>query len=192
MRVAVDGVAGCGKTIFGDELAATLQAVGRTVIRISADDFHNPRSVRYRRGRNSPMGFWMDSYDYPRLRSYVLDPLSPGGIRRYRRAAHDLGSDTALDLPFDHAAPNAVLILDGLFLHRDELLDYWDYSIFLDVPFEVCAARMAARDGGSPASVARYVEGQRLYFAACTPSSRAHLVVDNSVLDRPHVVFGTR
>lgn len=31
----------------------------------------------------------------------------------------------------------------------------------------------------------RYVQAQRLYFAACDPASRAHLVVDNSVPESP-------
>ncbi|MDQ2749168.1 MAG: hypothetical protein M3Y44_06545, partial [Actinomycetota bacterium] len=39
------------------------------------------------------------------------------------------------------------LLLDGLFLHRDELAAAWDFSIFLDVAFSVSVARMAERDG---------------------------------------------
>jgi uridine kinase len=43
-----------------------------------------------------------------------------------------------------------VLVLDGLFLHRDELNDLWELSVFLDVPFDVTAARVAARDSSNP------------------------------------------
>jgi len=38
-------------------------------------------------------------------------------------------------------APGVVLVLDGLFLHRDELHDPWELSVFLDVPFNVPASR---------------------------------------------------
>lgn len=31
------------------------------------------------------------------------------------------------------AAENAVVIVEGMFLHRDELAGCWDYSCFLDV-----------------------------------------------------------
>ncbi len=41
------------------------------------------------------------------------------------------------------------MVIDGIFLHRDELVEAWDYSIFLDVPFEVSVARMAVRDGSA-------------------------------------------
>ena len=80
--VGIDGGDGSGKTTFADDLAAVLRSVGRAAARVSVDDFHNPREVRYRRGRTSPSGFWLDSFDYDRLREYVLAPLGPGGSRR--------------------------------------------------------------------------------------------------------------
>ncbi len=85
-----------------------------------------------------------------------------------------------------------MLLLDGLFLHRDELAAAWDFSIFLDVAFSVSVARMAERDGTTsdpaPPSVARYLGGQRLYLAACHPQRRASVVVDNSDYDHPQIV----
>jgi uridine kinase len=60
---------------------------------------------------------------------------------------------------------------------------------FLDVPFDVTAARMAARDGSNPdphhPSMRRYVDAQRTYFKSCPPVKRADLVIDNSDWDRP-------
>ncbi len=189
VRVAVDGVDGAGKTTFADELAAVLRHRHRDVVRVSVDDFHQPRERRYRRGRDSPEGFWLDAFDYARLRSDVLDPLAPGGSRRYRRRSHDLVSDAAVHPGHEVAPPGAVLVLDGLFLHRDELAGLWDLSIWLDVPFHVAAARLAARDGSHPdpehPSIARYVEAHRLYFAACDPVNRADVVIDNSAPDAP-------
>ena len=79
VRVGIDGVDGSGKSIFADELAAVVRGCGRAVVRISLDDFHHVRAVRYRRGRSSPEGFWLDSYNYERLRTDVLDPFSPRG-----------------------------------------------------------------------------------------------------------------
>ncbi|HZU19728.1 MAG TPA: hypothetical protein VE982_00785 [Gaiellaceae bacterium] len=67
----------------------------------------------------------------------------------------------------------------------------WDYSIWLEVPFEVSVPRGAARGYGfgSPDPAApsnrRYVEGQRLYIARCKPHERATVVLDNTNLDKP-------
>jgi uridine kinase len=68
----------------------------------------------------------------------------------------------------------------------------WDFSIFLDVPFEVTAKRMATRDGTIPdpqhASMRRYVAAQQPYFEECTPHQRASVVIDNAVLNAPRLV----
>ncbi|MEU8230928.1 uridine kinase [Actinoplanes sp. NPDC048967] len=196
VRVAVDGVDGVGKTTFARELAAALRARGRPVVHVSADGFHQVRAVRHRRGRTSPEGFWLDSYDYAALVSAVLAPFGPGGDRRYRSAVHDVATDEVLDLPWVQAPAGAVLVVDGLFLHRDELVAHWDFSIFLTAPFAVTAQRMARRDGTHPdpdhPSMARYVRGQRLYFAACRPWERADLVIDNSDAGRPVPVVEQR
>ncbi len=193
VRVGVDGPDGSGKTMFADELAATVDRLGRPAIRVSADDFHNVRAVRYRLGRESPVGFWLDSYDYEHLIADVLDPLGPSGGNRYRPAAHDLKTDAVLDPPWRTATPGAVVIIDGLFLHRQELVDCWDFSIFLDVPFGVTAARMAAREGSNPdpqhPSMHRYIDAQRIYFSECSPQSKATVVVDNADLDSPRLIL---
>ena len=192
IRVAVDGVDGSGKTTFADELAHAVHDEGRPVVRVSVDDFHNVRAVRYRRGRHSPEGFWLDSFNYDRLITDVLEPLGPGGSRAYRAAAHDLRSDAVLYAPPLTSPSGAVLIIDGLFLHRDELANFWDLSIFLDVPFEVTAQRMADSDGTNPdpghPSIRRYVEAQRLYFAACAPRQRASIVIDNTAINAPQIL----
>jgi uridine kinase len=178
--------------MFAGELSDALQVLGRRVIRISVDDFHNVSVLRYRRGRSSPEGFWLDSFNYERLDADVLEPLGPGGSRRYRSAAHDLAGDLVLNQVPEVAAAGSVIVVDGLFLHRKELVGAWDFSIFLDVPFDVAARRMAARDGTSPdprhASMRRYVEAQKLYFRECTPHQRASVVIDNAVLDAPSLV----
>jgi uridine kinase len=192
LRVGVDGVDGSGKTTFAGELATAVRSLGRDVVQISADNFHQQRALRHRRGRNSAEGFWLDSYDYPTLRADVLDGFGRSGTGRYREASHHLASDRLLDLPWRTAAPGAILILDGLFLHRAELAEEWDFSIFLEVPFAVSVGRMAERDGSDPdpehPDNARYVGGQRLYFAACSPWDRTSLVVDNSNLAEPKII----
>lgn len=79
--------------------------------------------------------------------------------------------------------PAAILLIDGIFLHRDELHALWDFSIFLNVPFAVSYRRMAQRDGCSADPLAaenrRYYEGQRIYLGSCTPQLRATVSLDH-------------
>lgn len=194
--VGIDGVDGSGKTVFANELCDVLRSAGRSTIHLSIDDFHHVRATRYRRGRDSAEGFWLDAFDYDRLRDYVLEPLGPGGSRRYRRRGHDLANDE-LVVPDPVLAPaGSVVVIDGLFLHRDGLAHVWDFSIFLDVPFEVTAQRMAARDGSNSdachPAMRRYVEAQMLYFAQCAPQRRASAVIDNTSFDHPLFVTPQR
>ncbi|WP_197522450.1 nucleoside/nucleotide kinase family protein [Occultella aeris] len=186
--MAVDGVDGSGKTSFATLLVSHLEE-RRPAILIHADAFLNPAAVRHAKGRTSPEGYWMDSYDYPALREQVLSPLSPGGTGWYRPAVYDLDTETSITVETAFAPPDAVTVVEGLFLHRDELAPVWDASAFLDVPFTVSAARMAVRDGSHPdpehPTMRRYVGGQRLYFAAAHPWRRATYVVDNTDYPSP-------
>lgn len=77
--------------------------------------------------------------------------MSDGSFRAargtYLPAVHDVETDRILDAPRLPVPTGAVLLVDGIFLHRDELRDVWDESVFLDVPFDVSVPRMAGRDG---------------------------------------------
>ncbi|HEY1427987.1 MAG TPA: hypothetical protein VGF18_00310 [Candidatus Tumulicola sp.] len=189
LLLAVDGVSGAGKSTFADALANTIRNAGQTVIRASIDGFHRPKARRYRMGRDSPDGHYLESYDYEAFKTELLDPLSAGGSRLYRTAIFDCASDSAVESTRRTAANDSILIVDGLFLQRDELRNYWDRSIFLDVSFDIAIRRCAKRDGTNDdyrhPSNRRYVEGETRYLKECRPRDRASIVIDNSDLSRP-------
>jgi uridine kinase len=194
VRIAIDGVDGAGKTTLADALAPVVAAQGRPTIRASVDDFHHPRTLRYARGRYSPDGFYLDSYDYDSFRTQLLDPLSPDGSGRYVARHFDLDNDRPFDVVVKQAQPAAALIIDGIFLHRSELRSYWDISIFLKVDFNVSVPRGAQRgpaldatDAASPSNQ-RYVGGQRRYLSECEPEQRAGIVIDYNDLREPKIL----
>lgn len=193
--VAVDGVDGSGKTTFALGYAEALSALGHPVVLIHADDFLNLRAVRHRRGRLSPEGFWLDTYDYGALADDILDPFGAKGDGVYRAAATDHGRDIRVDSPREQARSGTVCLVEGMFLHRRELARRWDFSVFLDVPFAETARRMAVRDG-TPVDpdhpdMRRYIGGQRLYFADSRPWLRATRVVDNTDPAAPFIQRST-
>lgn len=174
-----------------DPTACSSRSSGRLARRVSVDDFHQARAVRYARGRSSPEGYWQDAFDYERLRRHVLQPLGRGGCRVYRPKAHDVASDLLVEAPPVIAEEGAVIVIDGVFLHRVELRDNWRFSILLDVTLETSVRRMAERDGTPDdpehPAVRRYAEAQRRYFETCDPRSRADIVIDNTDVDAPVV-----
>ncbi|HQY98473.1 MAG TPA: uridine kinase [Propionicimonas sp.] len=186
--VGIDGVDGAGKTTFADELADLLRECGIEVIRISMDHYLNPQMKRYAQGRTSAKGYFEDSYDYERFTDEVLEPLGRDGSGRYRTAAYDLGSESEVHSPWKVAPDDAAVIVDGMFIHRDEFCSskkkVWDLSVWLDVPFDESFHRMSERDQKLAADPedprnARYYQGQLLYLETCDPAKRADLVVEN-------------
>jgi uridine kinase len=195
LRVAIDGPDAAGKTTLADELAELL--VGkRLVIRAGIDGFHNPREYRLRCGPNSPEGYFLDSFDYEALRTLLLEPLGPGGLRRYRRALFDYRVDEDVAAPEEEASPDSVLLFDGVFLLRPELRPFWDFSIFVQADFDEIVRRAEARDrelmGGVEAVkeryLSRYIPGQKLYFSRCAPQEIADVVIENTSVSEPRVI----
>jgi len=192
--IAVDGVDGAGKTVFADGLAAVFAEIDVDAYRASIDGFHRPRTERYARGRASAEGFYRDSYDYATFRRVLLDPFREGGqtagTTGFQLAAFDVARDAAVESAWVAAPIDAVLLVDGIFLHRPELRELWDWSLWLDVAFETSFARMALRDGSDPdpdaPSNARYRLGQQLYLDEVDPRAAASVVIENSDLAHPH------
>ncbi len=144
LRVAVDGPDAAGKTVLAAELARGLAGVGETIV-AGVDGFHRPRQVRYQRGSLSAQGY-EDAFDYDAVVAWVLEPLGPGGSRRYRTAVFDYRSDSVLDEDVQYAADGTVLLFEGVFLLRPGLADFWDLSIFVDVSPDEAMRRALDRD----------------------------------------------
>ena len=188
--VAVDGVDASGKTTLADRLAGAV-ASRRPVVRASVDDFHRPRSERYRRGRDSPEGCYRDTFDNAALRDRLLHPFLRHGT--YVGAVFDLERDEPVTAPERQAPEAAVLVVDGVFLQRPELDVDWDLVVHLKVPQDEVLRRAVLRDGGSPEEVAaryraRYLPAQRLYEIECRPADSADVVLDNRDPQSPVVL----
>ncbi len=214
VRVAIDGVDAAGKTTLADALAVVLRSTQgvsspgagaapgeapRQILRASIDRFHNPREVRYRQGPDSPSGYYEDSFDLNALKQRLLDPLGPGGSlgnsRTIQTGLFDFRTNAPIQSDIAQAAPDAILLLDGVFLLRPELAGCWDFTIFIQVSFETVLARVVERDreliGSAQAVIERYnkryIPAQRFYLETCRPAERADIVVINDDLKGPLV-----
>ena len=192
-RVAVDGVDSAGKTIFADELKPLIEEHGREVIRASVDSFHNPQAARYQRGRLSPEGYYIDSFNYRALLDNLLLPLGPSGNLEYRDAIFDYTEDRPIRGSVKRARSDAVLLFDGVFLLRPELVGLWDLRIYLDISYGEMVARGVKRGGGDVETeelyTQRYMPGQKLYHLHSAPKRRADLVIDNNNPLNPRVTY---
>lgn len=194
-RVTVDGAGCSGKSTLADRLAGLVGA-RRPVVRATIDDFMHPRAVRYRQGSESARGCYEDTFDLGALRAVLLDPLGPDGSGEYRTGTFDRFTDRPVDHPTLLAAPDAVLLLDGVHLQRPELAGCWDLVVHLQVPDTELLRRARLRDVellGSAESVeqryrSRYLPAERWYEQDVGPAERADVVLDNTDPDAPVVV----
>lgn len=193
VRVAIDGVTASGKSTLAGELSEAASMAGRPVIHLTMDGFHHPRERRYRLGRMSPEGYYNDAYDFAAFAHHVLIPLGPGGDGRYRDRIIDLASDQRIDAIPIKAPTDAILIFDGSFLQRPDLVSLWDYRIFVNTSLAVARTRGTHRDAQQLGGLAqaqlmydlRYHAAARLYLDAVRPAEVATLVVDNDDLSNP-------
>jgi len=112
----------------------------------------------------------------------------------------DSFEDVLLPEVWHHVAEDAVVVVDGILLLQPALAAHWDYFIWIDVDIETTIARACQRDaswvGSTEAVERRYRQFRQplseYYERIANPADRAHAVVDNRDLARPHLVRLTR
>jgi hypothetical protein len=125
LRVAFDGADAAAPGTLADQLVDPLRACGRSAIRVSARWFLRPASTRLEYGHEDPEAYYSGWLDAAALRREVLDRLGGDGDRRYLPSLWDPDNDRATRAPYQTAAEDAVLLLDGpLLLGQGLPLDF--------------------------------------------------------------------
>jgi uridine kinase len=161
-RIAVDGPDAAGKTTLADELAAALRRRGSDVSGVSIDDYLRSPAERYRLGRDSPEGYYRDSFDLDGLRRAVLTSTS-------------------------RVVVEGVFLLRPELADLWDLRIYVDCGV--DEILRRAAVRDSALLGDRLEALyrARYLPAQDRYRAELDPQARADVVVDNTDYRRPRL-----
>jgi uridine kinase len=163
--VAVDGRHGAGQQQF--------------------DDFFRPRADREREGWLDGVAHYREAYDYSLLRRVLVDPFHTGGSTGFVLTGFDEVRDQPIFQPkWMSAGPDAVLIVEGVFLHRPELARMWNYSIWLDTP-----AGQPGESGPDQSEMARDFASDEAYLAKVGPGELATVILDNQDPANPIRVF---
>jgi uridine kinase len=201
LRIGIDGRSGAGKTTLADALADHFEALGRICLRASLEDFHHPGHLeRDRTGGFTPAEYLREGYDYAKIRELLLDPLGPKGNRRCRLDFWNSHDDEPFPEDWQDVERDALLVVDGAFLHAPELREHWDFTIWLEVDWKSTLRRGARRDGtrGASAELVReaYETGSiprhLWYEESAHPDERADVIIDNSDVEHPNIVRAPR
>jgi uridine kinase len=196
IRVGVSGVTASGKTTFANELEKELLCRKKKVIRTSIDNFHNQRNIRYRKGKESAIGYYEDAHDYESFKKRLLIPLGPNGNLQCQTMSLDLVKDEYVNTEIKVATKDMVLIVDGTFLFKKDLSNLYDFKIFVHTDFELAKQRGAKREEGIFGSyeeaermfVKRYHAASKLYLEEHVPQLHADVVINNNNINDPDFI----
>ncbi|MBK7104802.1 MAG: hypothetical protein IPH62_05920 [Ignavibacteriae bacterium] len=195
-RVAIDGPGNAGKTTFANELENELIKLERNVIRSTIDGFHHPPEFRRRQGQFSPKGYLEDSHDYESIKKYLLTPLGPNGNLEYIESIYNFKINQPTNSEIRKAEKNSLLIFDGIFLFKEQLISNWDYKIYIDASFEKTHQRAIERDSelfGGIENVnklykLRYIPGHEMYLSMYNPIGVSDIAINNDEFQTPTVI----
>lgn len=180
--VGIDGLGGAGKSTVSEELYRLLGEENYSVTILHIDDFIHPKAVRY----NDSYAEWECYYNlqwrYDYLINEVIMPIKRGDFNS-KIELYDKDNDTYY-LRDTFIPVGSIVIIEGIFLQREELRDIFDFMIYIDIPEEVRLGRVLERDGyiGDKEQIKakynnRYFPAERHYVEVCSPCDKADCVV---------------
>lgn len=196
--IGINGVDASGKTFFADELANNIsEKTNRHIVKISIDGFHNTEEKRYEKGRNSPEGYQYDSFNFNVFEEEVLKSLN-FNPPYFMPVIFDYKMNTPVERKPEKVDTDEIILIEGIFLFQKGLLSYFDYTIFLDVSFDVVVSRAIERSdekehiGGREAVIEkyqkRYISGQKLYLEEAKPKEIADMIINNNDFENPMII----
>jgi hypothetical protein len=183
LRVGVDGAPPAGPDRLADALVDPLRLRGRPALRVSAEGFLRPASLRLEHGRTDPDAFYTDRLDLAGLRRELLEPLGPAGTGTYLPSLWDPVADRATRAGYEQAPPGAVLLLDGSLLLGAGL------PLDLVVHLRLSAAALARR---TPEADAWTLPAYQRYDDEVDPAGLADVVVRADDARHPAIVVRER
>lgn len=190
--MGINGVDTSGKTQFSAALENYLKARGYKTQLIHLDDFHNPSSIRGR--GEDPITAYIDhAFNLQMLQEELLAPIFNGCEFNKKLRLLDLETDTYDNEKHFEVAKDTIVILEGVLLYRDPIVQYFDYKIFLDIDFEEVLRRAADRDVPKYGVEfldryrQKYIPIQKWYLETWKPLENSHCIIDNTNYRQPQI-----
>ena len=134
--VAIDGVGGAGKSTLALRIKERLNESSL----IEMDDFYSPINPTIRCQFVPEQGY-QNFFDWQRLKTQVFEHIHQNSTVRYQKydwTRDELNGWTNLLL-------GPVVIIEGVYVLRPELRQYYDLSIFVETSLDVCTNRLQSR-----------------------------------------------
>jgi uridine kinase len=184
LLVGISGIDASGKGFITARLADKLRRTGLKVANINADGWLNLPHIRFD-PENPAENFYHKAIRFDEMFEKLILPLRAS---RSIKITANLTEETARDY-IKHEYVYAgidVILLEGIFLFKNELKNHFDIKIWVECSFETALRRAAARaqENLSPAETAKayetiYFPAQKIHFAHDKPPESADIVFYN-------------
>ncbi|MGP4060750.1 kinase [Halobacillus sp. H74] len=172
--VGIDGLSRAGKTTIVKELGE--QLCGRyDVHTFHIDDYIVSKSRRYHTGQEEWFEYYQLQWDVLWLRNHFFELLKME--REFKLHKYTASLDCCewqnVTLP-----DTCVVLIEGIFLQREEWREFFDYVIYLDCPREKRFAREKVATRKKEAKFERrYWKAEDYYLQTIYPEKKADLVL---------------
>lgn len=133
--VGIDGASASGKSTIANKFTE----LDHKVSVVHMDDFYRPSKERKSINNSRVVGA---NFDWERVRKQVLTPLTQGKFGRYQR--YDWHTDEMSE--WSDVPTGGIVIIEGCFTIRAELLPYYDVRIWIENPKQICLERVIQRE----------------------------------------------
>jgi len=179
--VGIDGLGGAGKSTFSYELKDALVNYNCSVHTIHLDHHIVERKNRYQTIYEEWYEYYYLQWDVIRIVNDLLKPLQKGLsplLPFYHPSTDSISSEIV------KVCQNSIVLIEGIFLQREEWRAFFDIVIFLDCPEEVRHDRVLKRDtylGDYETRLKKYQErywlGEKHYMENVDPYRLADVIV---------------
>lgn len=181
--IGIDGLGGAGKSTISDSLYKSLTEEKYNVTLLHIDDFIHPKAIRYNDNYSEWECYYNLQWRYDYLIDKIITPIKNGTDINSEIELYDKDNDTyylsEINIPV-----GSIVIIEGVFLQRNELSNVFDYMIYIDIPEEIRLERVLERDGyiGDKEQIKakydnRYFPAEHHYTEIYSPSKKADYIV---------------
>lgn len=175
--VGVDGLSRAGKTTIVSEIRKRLIENDKPVHIFHMDDYIVARNRRYHTGFAEWYEYYSLQWDVEYLRRHLFDKLRDG--QQFVLPFYNPERDDTVDKKVVLAG-DCIVIVEGVFLQREEWRHFFDVVVYLDCPRDVRFSRESASAREKVEKFkTRYWKAEDHYLETVHPLSKADMVINS-------------
>lgn len=160
--LGIDGLSRSGKTTFVSKLERLLETSGYRSVTFHIDDYIEPKEKRYHTGYEEWYEYYFLQWDVAKLKQHLFDSIMERIVSEYENLKVD------------------VVMIEGVFLQRDEWRSAFDCVLFLECARDVRFARENDETRRNLKKFEeRYWKAEEYYMDTVKPLERADFVIES-------------